>query len=296
MEHFTRLLRTVWDSLQTVAFTMGNATVTIWNLIYIVTASILLVYISSKIRYWLVHKVLAMRTTDIGVRQAIGSITRYVVITLGFIIIIQTTGIDLSALTILAGALGVGVGFGLQNITNNFVSGLVILFERPVKVGDRIQVGDITGDVVRISPRATTVTTNDNISIIIPNSEFITGRVINWSLADRNVRLNVPVGVSYQSDPERVRQILLEVATHHPGVIKHPPPDVIFNEFGDSSLNFVLRVWTHEFITRPNVLRSDLNFLIRKAFKEHSVEIPFPQRDLHIRSGPIEVKTTRENS
>ncbi len=204
--------------------------------------------------------------------------------------ILETAGIDLSALTVLAGAVGIGVGFGLQNITNNFVSGLIILFERPIKVGDRVDVGNITGNVVNISPRATTIVTNDNIAIIVPNSEFISSRVINWSYTNRDVRLNFPVGVSYKSDPEIVRKLLLEVAASHPGVLKERNADVLLEEFGDSLLNFILRVWTRDYATTPGVLRSDLNYAISKKFKEHGIEIPFPQRDIHIRSDALELK------
>jgi small-conductance mechanosensitive channel len=197
-------------------------------------------------------------------------------------VVLQSAGINLSTLSIMAGALGVGIGFGLQNITNNFVSGLVILFERPIKVGDRIEVGDITGDVIKISMRSTTIITNDNITVIIPNSDFITSTVINWSHNDRNVRFNVPVGVSYGSDPEKVKALLLKVADEEDAVLKKPAPDVIFTEFADSSLNFHLRVWTTSHTTRPKVLTSQLYFNIFKIFKENGIEIPFPQRDLHI--------------
>ncbi len=182
---------------------------------------------------------------------------------------------------------GIGIGFGLQNITNNFVSGLIILFERPIKVGDRIEVGNVAGDVVNISARATTVVTNDNIAIIVPNSEFTSSTVINWSYTDRDVRFNIPVGVSYSSDPEVVGKLLLEVAHDHAGVLKEPKPDVLFEEFGESSLNFVLRVWTRDYTTRPGVFKSELNYRISKKFKEHGIEIPFPQRDIHIRSGSV---------
>ena len=194
----------------------------------------------------------------------------------------------------MAGAVGIGIGFGLQSIANNFISGLVILFERPVKVGDRIQVGGVTGDVVRIGARATTVKTNDNIDIIVPNSEFISSQVINWSHSDREVRLHVPVGVSYSSNPEEVQKILLDVAAVQPGVLKSPAPEVLFTEFGDSSLNFELLVWTSEFIAKPNFLHSELNFAIRAKFKECGVEIPFPQRDVHVRSGLFPPQSVRE--
>lgn len=209
--------------------------------------------------------------------------------------ILQTAGIDLSTLTILAGALGVGVGFGLQSITNNFVSGIILLLERPIKVDDRIEVGDVNGDVVNISPRATTIVTNDNIAIIVPNADFISSKVVNWSYTNRDVRFNFPVGVSYNTDPKQVRTVLLEVARAHPGVLTEPSPSVLFHEFGDSSVNFVLRVWTREFSTTPGVLRSDLNFAISRAFKAHGIEIPYPQQDLHIRSGVLSIKTTTDS-
>lgn len=269
---------------------IGGTRFTVWMVLYLAVLIVILVYVTGKLKVWMVNRLLARTRIDIGVRQAVGSIFRYVIVAIGFMIILQTAGIDLSALTVLAGALGIGVGFGLQNITNNFVSGLIILFERPIKVGDRIEVGKVTGDVVKISPRATTIVTNDNIAVIVPNSEFISSQVINWSYTNRDVRLNFPVGVAYQSDPELVRKTLLEVAAEHPGVLKERKADVLLQEFGDSSLNFILRVWTSEYTTTPGVLRSELNYAICRKFKEHGIEIPFPQRDLHFRSGVVEVK------
>ena len=269
---------------------VGGTRFTLWMLLYLLLLIALLIYITGKLKAWMVERLLARTRIDIGVRQAVGSIFRYVIVAVGLMIILQTAGINLSALTVLAGALGIGVGFGLQNITNNFVSGLIILFERPIKVGDRIEVGNVTGDVVKISPRATTIVTNDNIAIIVPNSEFIASQVINWSYTNRDVRLNFPVGVAYHSDPELVRKALLEVAADHPGVLKERKADVLLQEFGDSSLDFILRVWTRDYTTTPGVLRSELNYAICKKFKEHGIEIPFPQRDLHVRSGVVEVK------
>ena len=177
--------------------------------------------------------------------------------------------------------------FGLQNITNNFVSGIIILFERPIKVGDRIEVGSVSGDVVKISMRSTTILTNDNIAIIVPNSDFISSTVINWSHTDRNVRFNIPVGVSYKSDPETVRNILMEVAKNNDGVLKNPSPDVLLGDYGDSSINFTLRVWTSDYITQPLVLKSQLYYSAFKKFKEHGIEIPFPQRDIHLKNDLI---------
>ncbi len=251
----------------------------------------LLIYITGKLKTIFVKQILVKYTTDIGVSQSIGTIVQYLIIVFGAFIIIQNIGINLGSLNVLAGALGVGIGFGLQNIANNFISGLIILFERPIKVGDRIEVGSISGDVIKVAPRATTLTTNDNISIIIPNSEFINKQVINWSHNDRSVRLHIPVGVSYNEDPSQIRSILEEVAGQHTSVLKHPAPQVLFVAYGDSSLNFDLLIWTSHYISRPIILRSELYYAIFEKFKEHNIEIPFPQRDIHVRSGLDEFKT-----
>ena len=249
-------------------FTIGDNPVTVWMLFYFLFLVFFLFFGTAKLKNWFVHKLLARTSLDIGVRHAMGTIFRYVLMVIGFIIILQFLGVDLSALTIIAGALGVGVGFGLQNITNNFVSGIIILFERPIKIGDRIEVGNVTGDVVKISMRSTTVLTNDNISIIVPNSEFISSTVINWSHTERKVRFNIPVGVSYKEDPEIVKKFLLEVAEKNAGVLKDPAPDVLLKEYGDSSINFVLRVWTNDFTAQPLLLKSQLYYSTFKKFKE----------------------------
>jgi len=268
-------------------FSLGNNPVTVWMLFYFLLLVIFLFFGTAKLKNWFVHRLLARTSLDIGVRYAMGTIFRYILMVIGFTLILQFLGVDMSGLTIIAGALGVGVGFGLQNITNNFVSGIIILFERPIKIGDRIEVANVTGDVVKISLRSTSIITNDNISIIVPNSEFISSTVINWSHTDRNVRFNIPVGVSYKSDPELVRKILMEVAGQNDGVLKKPPPDVLLDEYGESSINFTLRVWTSTYITQPLVLKSQLYYSAFKKFKEHGVEIPFPQRDIHVKNDMI---------
>lgn len=286
MEGIKKIADDIINFLRVPVFSLGETQVTLWTLLYLVFLLWLLYYLTSKINKIIVYKLLSKSKIELGVRIAAGTILRYVVLTVGFIIILQTVGINLSSVTILLGALGVGIGFGLQNITNNFVSGLIILFERPIKVGDRIEVAGVTGDVIKVSMRATTIVTNDNISIIVPNSEFISSTVINWSHTDRKVRFNYPVGVSYKEDPQKVKKILIEVATDNPGVLKDPKPDVLFTEYADSALMFNLRVWTNDYIDRPGVLKSQLYFEIFKRFKENSIEIPFPQRDVHIKQMP----------
>ncbi|MDR4462992.1 MAG: mechanosensitive ion channel [Nitrospira sp.] len=271
-------------------YSVGDTTITLGTMLYLTVLVVALFYITGKLKTWIVEGLLLRSQVELGVRHAVGNIVRMVFLALGLIIILQTAGINLSSLTVLFGALGIGVGFGLQGVTNNFVSGIILLLERPIKVGDRIEVGNVNGDVINISPRATTIVTNDNIAIIVPNADFISSKVVNWSYTNRNVRFNFPVGVSYGSDPEQVRSVLLEVARAHHGVLKEPGPSVLFDSFGDSALNFVLRVWTRDFSTVPGVLRSELYFAISRAFKEQGIEIPFPQRDLHIKSGTLNVR------
>jgi small-conductance mechanosensitive channel len=282
-------LRSFWeqvkDWLQWNIISLGDSKITLGLLLWLIFSISAIFIISELIRKFLANKILSRYDLDIGTRQSIATIVKYFLIIFGFFTILQNTNVDLSALGILAGAIGVGIGFGLQNITNNFISGLIILFERPIKIGDRIEVNDVNGDVVKISARSTMVITNDNITIIVPNSQFIDSPVINWSHNDRNIRFNIPVGVSYKENPERVKEILIQVAKDNPGVLKSPGPDVLFKSFGESSLDFYLRIWTNEYTNRPQVLKSQLYYEIFKRFSDAGIEIPFPQRDLHIRSG-----------
>jgi small-conductance mechanosensitive channel len=260
---------------------MGKEQVTLWAIIQLVVLVALLFYVSGKLRTWIVEEFLTRTRMELGARQATGSIIRYTVIAIGFIVILQTAGIDLTALNVLAGAVGIGLGFGLQNIVNNFVSGIIILFERPIKVGDRIVVGTVEGDVVHIGGRSTTVVTNDNVTIIVPNSKFITENVVNWSHNDRRVRFRIPVSVAYGSDIHLVEQLLLDVAAANPDVLDKPAPGVRLMEFGDSGLNFELRAWSTTLIHRRGLLTSNLNYAIYKSFNERGIEIPSPRRDIH---------------
>lgn len=272
-------------ALQIELFQLGESQFTTKTLLLLIFSFFLLFFFSGMIRRVLANKIFPRYKIDVGVGQAIATIVKYTLIVIGVVIIFQTSGIDLSALGILMGALGVGIGFGLQYITNNFISGIIILSERPVKVGDRVEIDGLAGNIVKISARATTILTNDNIAVIVPNSDFINKQVINWSHNDKKVRISFPVGVSYKEDPERIRKILLSVVDDNPGVMKEPRPYIRFDQFGDSSLNFNVMVWTSDYIDRPSALKSELYYAVFKAFREHNVEIPFPQRDIHIKSG-----------
>ena len=272
--------------------TLGQSSVTIWNLLVAVSVLVLLGTLTAKLNRLIIYRLMSKSDIQLGVRVAVASLVRYVVLVIALIVVLQFMGIDMTSLALLFGALGVGIGFGLQNITNNFVSGLIILLERPIKVGDRIEMGGVSGDVTNISMRATTIRTNDNISMIVPNSDFITSTVINWSHTDRNVRFNFPVAVSYKEDPERVRGLLLEVARENKGVLVTPPPDVLFKEYADSAIVLNLRVWTRDYIDRPGVLKSQLYYAIFRKFREQGVEIPYPQRDVHIKDLPGGISLT----
>jgi small-conductance mechanosensitive channel len=275
----------VWDAFNAEVVQLGDKALSLRAILIFAIVTATLFIVTGRIKKWLVGTVLTRTTLDLSARQAIGTVFQYLALLLGFLIILQTAGIDLTTLNVVAGALGIGVGFGLQNIASNFISGLIILFERPVKLGDRIEVGDVSGNVIEIRARATTVLTNDNIAILIPNSKFITENVVNWSYTDRVVRFHVPVGVAYGSDPRQVEKVLMEVAAANPNVLKDPPPEIRFLAFGDSALAFELRVWCETLIHKRDLLISMLNFAIFEAFRENHIAIPYPQRDLHVIGG-----------
>jgi small-conductance mechanosensitive channel len=181
------------------------------------------------------------------------------------------------------GALGVGIGFGLQNLVNNFVSGLILVFERPIKIGDTIDIGTLRGEVRRIGIRSSTVRTLEGAEVIVPNGNLVSNEVINWTLSDRMRRIDVAIGVKYGTDPEAVLEILNHVAQEHDDVLDYPEPSALFKAHGDSSLDFVVRFWTKRFDDWLRI-QSDVTVAINGALKKAGIEIPFPQRDLHLRS------------
>jgi small-conductance mechanosensitive channel len=229
------------------------------------------------------ERILIRLQIEEGTRYTFRRIIELTLILIGAIIAFQSIGINLSGLAVIFGLLSVGIGFGLQNITSNFVAGLILLFERPIKVGDRVTVGGVEGDVMDINIRSTTVRSLNNIAIIVPNSEFVSSQVVNWSHGDRKIRLDIEVGVSYQSDLDTVLRSLKEVALENPEILRDPEPDVHLREFGDSSWNMKLRIWIDNPKRHP-VVRSEINCAIVRKFRENGVEIPFPQRDFHLRS------------
>lgn len=258
--------------------------------IFLIKASLflLLLVLGSKfVQRFVLGRLLEHIHISEGARFALGRFTTYLFFLGGLFIGLQSLGVNLSSFVVFGGAIGVGVGLGLQNVVSNFVAGLILLIEQPIRIGDRIETEGALGDVVRIAARSTWVRTNDNVIRIIPNSNFINNPVTNWTANDPTVRINVPVGVGYQSDPEKVRTILLQAAIAHPDVLPQPAPDVLFADFGDNSLDFTLRVWTSKRAHTSASLKSDLYFDLFRRFSEAGIELPFPQRDLHIRSSDI---------
>lgn len=286
------LLEKIRQTLEVPVIRVGQSEVSLWSIVSVLGMVTLLFWGASVFRRVLVTRVLARTGLELGVREAVGSMARYVVLLLGAAGILQTAGLDLTALSVFAGAIGIGLGLGLQNITNNFVSGLIILLERPIKVGDRIEVGGIDGDVMEIGGRSTRIQTNDNITIIVPNSRFVSENVINWKYSDSIVRFRIPIGVAYHSDPRDIERILLDVARANPDVLQEPPPQVWLRSFGDNAINFELLAWNRTLVHRKGKLVSDLNRAIYEAFEKHRVEIPFPQRVVHLPGPPPETSGT----
>ncbi len=261
----------------------GQTEFTPLSLAKILVWLVLVLALQYFLRVLVVQRVLKRTRMDAPLQYAIGKFAGYLFIAVGFYIALQVNGIDLSSLAVIAGAVGVGLGFGLQNLVHNFVSGLIILAERPIALGDRVEVGEVAGQISRISLRSTTIITNDNISIIVPNSDFISNKVTNWSYGDPRVRIRLPLGVAYGTPIEKLRSVVLGVAAAHPKVLQEPAPELFFNGFGDSSLNFELGVWTSEMTAKPRRFRSELYYALEKALRENQIEIPFPQRDVHLR-------------
>ncbi len=250
----------------------------------LVFAFVVILMTYALVRIWkqvMAKKILKKSGLSTGARESILTLSGYIVWALGILLSLTAFGLNTTSLAVVFGALSIGLGFGLQNIFNNFISGLILLFERPIQVGDVVEVGGTWGEVLKINVRSTLVQTYDNSTLIIPNSEFISSRVTNWSHKDPTIRRDLMVGVAYGSDTALVEQLLLQAADGVKEVVQYPrKPVVQFIDFGESSLDFRLRFWStiNDFLTAETRLR----FEIDRLFREHDVVIPFPQRDVHI--------------
>jgi len=282
------VLRTGSDFLSRPLFKLGSAPISTSSLIKL-AAFLLVAFWVSKVARLALKRVLARRHLAQATLYALDRLLNYTILTIGTLIGLSAVGIDFTTFAVLAGALGVGIGFGLQPLVANFVSGIILLLDRSIKIADFIELeSGLTGQVKIISMRATTITTNDNVDILIPNSEFVTGRVVNWTLYEEGMRLHIPFGVAYGSDKEMVKNAALEAAESVPKEFAYHAgrkPAVWFVEFGESSLNFELLVWLGpQNVRRPSAVKAAYLWEIHSALERHGVEVPFPQRDLHLKS------------
>ncbi|MFZ1218718.1 MAG: mechanosensitive ion channel domain-containing protein, partial [Chthoniobacterales bacterium] len=273
---------------------LPGVTLSLVQIFLLVALLIAVFWFSSRTKRFLFNRVLVKSGLDRALQYAIAQIVSNLVLVIGIFVVLENTGIHLGALTVFAGAVGVGVGFGLQNIASNFISGLVILAERPITIGDRVEVAGVVGQVQQIRARSTVILTNDNISMIVPNTKFIDSPVTNWTYGDPRVRFRIPIGVAYGSDVNRVREALIAAGSSNSHVLTNPAPSVFLKQFGESSIDFELVVWSSEMSHRPSRFKSDLNFAIEEKLREAGIEIPFPQRDLHIRSGVMPAENAKQ--
>lgn len=285
-----QLGRDFWNSLIYTLFSdifsIGDSGYSILDFLILIGLLIGLVFFARTLRTLLQSRVLSLTGLSLAAQDTIALITNYTIIFIGAIVLLQIWGLDITSLTVFAGVLGVGIGLGIQGIAKEFVSGLVLIFERPIQVGDFVEVGELMGTVERISVRSTEIRTLDRISVILPNSRFLESEVINWSHRSPISRLKLPVGIAYGSNLTDAETALLKAAQEHREVLSYPVPQVFFRGFGDNSLNFELLVW----IAKPEKqfqIKSDLYFRVDALFREYSLEIPFPQRDLHLRTGDL---------
>ncbi len=261
---------------------IGSYTFSLTDVALSILAFVVVMVFTRAIQWILTERVFPQTSLDVGVRYSLKAAIGYIGIIVGIGIAVSTIGLDLSNLALVAGALSVGIGFGLQNIVSNFVSGLILLIERPIKLGDWVVAGGVEGLVKKINVRSTEIATFQKASVIVPNSDLLSSSVTNWTHKDSRGRIEILVGVAYGSDAEHVRDVLLELANENQQVLSYPQPEVMFINFGASSLDFELRVHTSKITNRVRIA-SELRYAINKAFSDHQIEIPFSQHDIHLR-------------
>ena len=262
---------------------MGSIQVSLGDFSLFIIILVITIWLSRFVRTIIEGEIAPRVKMKRGVPGALALLLRIGIITIGFFFAAGAAGFGMDKMTILLGALGVGIGFGLQNIFNNLVSGIILAFERPIQEGDIIEVGELWGTVKEIGIRASTIFTFDGAEVIVPNGNLISNELINWTLTDRNRRVEVNVGVAYGTDPEKVLEILRKVSTENSEILQEPAPLALFSGFGESSLDFRLLFWIAKADSRF-VVQSQVNVAVNNALKKAGMEIPFPQRDLHIRS------------
>jgi potassium-dependent mechanosensitive channel len=279
-EHFWETLS---GAMTTPLFYIGDAHLSITAIFKLIFLAIVAFLVARILSEGIKRSLLVRMGLDRGSQEAISTIISYILATFGCIILLQGAGINLTSLTVLAGVVGIGFGFGLQNLATNFISGLTLLFEHQIRVGDFIEIDNLLGTVENISIRSTIIKTIDGLFVIIPNIKFVETNIINWSYRDPRCRLHIPVGVAYGTDPVLVTEALLVAARMESNVLSHPSPKVWFRGFGDNALNFDLLVWIDQ-PQESDAIKSAVNFLIDYEFRNRNIEIPFPQRDLWLRN------------
>jgi potassium efflux system protein len=283
MQEVGSVLGRVWYYL-TREFQLGQLKISVVSVVFgalVLTITIIVSNAGSKL---LERRIAARRHIDPGLRYTIARLVKYLLMMVGTLIALrQAFGLDLTSIAVIFTALSVGIGFGLQYIAADIASGFILLFERPIRVGDRITIGDDEGDVQSINLRTTVVTTNDRVAIIVPNSKLVSQRVVNWSYGDPRARISIPVSVADDSDTQLVTSTLLDVAKEVENVLGDPPPRVQFLKFGSYSLDFRLLVWTNQ--PRRNMqIRSDINYRIARLFRERGIKIPYPKQEYMLRN------------
>ena len=272
------------DDILNFGIRLQDANITVGTLIAGIAIVFLFFYLGQASRKYLDGTLLPQAGVAPALSQALSTITSYIIIVMGVMMGMNVVGIDLTALAVVAGGLSVGIGFGLQEIFTNFLSGFILLFEQSVSPGDVVQLGDYIGRVQEVGFRSMRIITPDNVELIVPNSSFVTDIVTNYTRSDHKVRIQIPIGVSYNADPREVEQALL-AAAYHDWILKEPPPEVEFADFDESSLLFELEVWTDNPFDKKD-LTSDLRYQMWEELQKRNIEVPFPQQDVHIRSFP----------
>jgi small-conductance mechanosensitive channel len=288
-----RVMVSLRDGLFARSLLLGSRSYSLLDLLMVVGTLLGLVVLASALTNLLRSRVLRATGISLAAQEAIAVLSKYGLILLGTVVVLQLWGLDLSSIALIASGLGIGVGLGLQGLVKDFVSGLVLVFERPVQVGDFVDFGQVKGTVTRIGSRSTEIRTLDQVAIIVPNSHFLDSEVINWSHGNPVSRIRLPVGVAYSADPQRVKTALLEACQKNQEILSTPAPQVFFIFFGDSALDFELLVWIAQ-PSRQLVIKSDLNFAIEASLRHHAIEVPFPQRDIHLRSEALSVELSAD--
>jgi small-conductance mechanosensitive channel len=266
----------------------GNISVTLGSILLFFFSIYVAFWVARTVRVLLRDEVLPKMELPRGVGNSISSLSYYGLVLIGLMVALAAAGFETSQFAIIFGALGVGIGFGLQNVVNNFVSGLILMFERPIQPGDVVEVSGTSGKVREIGMRATTLTTFEGADVVVPNGTLLSEKLINWTLSDMNRRIDVEVGVAYGSDPRRVLELLREVALGTPGISAQPEPAIVFKGLGPSSLDFGVRAWTNDFGDWVTI-RTEMTARVYEALRREKIAIPFPQQDLHLRTMSPEV-------